>query len=532
MSAGVVDIQAQVESILAALLKVATVELTTLFESRYRASALDVQVGRAKDGKENETLEGCSTGEEKRSVGVQVDGDIYPQVPISGPPLISDGDCLRECREEEEEGEEEEETEEADEVEGCFIQPDIPLKEDYGCDNPEWPPLKEQVTSEWPPLKEQVTSEWPPLKEQVTSEWPPLKEQVTSEWPPLKEQVVAETVDMVEISVLETESPKDSGPQTEAIFHVSADLGCGSSQSSPAEQKLLVIQPDKSDVSSGDKVKFVCPLIFKPESPAPKPDSTKKSVQAEPQQACVSTAKGTAYSPSPSDGAVTPAQDKVWELTHTPKDKKNHFQMKLKLTSPDKKLMRPCAVQLVNVLTVPEKEVKLQDHGANSKTGWPKDLRRHQGLHTGHRLCCFTSCGNGIWRLRKVVTHSRDGYACSICRKTFKRRKILRRHERFHTGEKPYPCSACSKTFALRKSLRRHLRFHTGERPHTCTQCGKSFRLRDNLKAHLRFHTGEKPYSCATCGKMFRITRNLEKHQLSQCGFFVPSFRTIAGIKM
>lgn len=293
-----------------------------------------------------------------------------------------------------------------------------------------------------------------------------------------------------------------------------------------------MIQPDTSGVASGDKVKFVCPLIFKPESPALKPDSTEKPVQAEPQQACVSTAKGTAYSPSPSDGAVTPAQVKVWELNNTPKDMKNHLQMKLRLTSSDKKLMRPCVVQLVNVLTMPETEVKLQDDGANSKTGWPlpKDLRRHQGLHTGHRLCCFTSCGNGIWRLQKVVGHSRDGYACSICRKTFKRRKILRRHERFHTGEKPYPCSVCSKMFALRKSLRRHLRFHTGERPHICTQCGKSFRLRDNLKAHLRFHTGEKPFSCATCGKMFRITRNLEKHQLSQCGFFVPSFRMIAGI--
>lgn len=306
-----------------------------------------------------------------------------------------------------------------------------------------------------------------------------------------------------------------------------------SPQSSQTSQKPLVVHPDTSNVTSGEKVNFVCPLILKPESPTPKPDSSEKPVQAEPQQACVSTAKGTAYSPSSSDGAVTPAHVGVWERVHAPKESNLH--MKLKLTSPDQKLTLPCKVQLVNVLTVPDSEMKLENdvnkgHDATHTTGWPlpKDLRPHQGLHTGHRLCCFTPCGNDVWRLKKVVTHTRDGYVCNICSKTFKRRKILRRHERFHTGEKPYSCSVCSKTFALRKSLRRHTRFHTGERPHTCTKCSKSFRLRDNLKAHLRFHTGEKPFTCTMCGKMFRIMRNLDKHQCA--GLFVPSFRMIAGL--
>ncbi|XP_008284220.1 zinc finger protein Gfi-1b [Stegastes partitus] len=483
MSAGVVNLQAQVESVLGELVKAATVELTKLFESRYRAAA--VEAGRTEDQMENESpekLDCLSSEDTKRSIGVQV--DIHPPLELCDTSFLSDGDCLREWKDVV--------------VEGCLLPSDILLAEDNGHADPEWSLLKEQD--------------------------------------------VEETVDQVELMDFKVEPDDDA--QSDVLSHASSETwtaisSCGSTQSSPEKQKPLIIQPDTSDSASEEKVKFVCPLILKSETTAPNPENSEKPVQAEPQPACVSTAKGTAYSPSPLDGAVTPTQVGVWERIHNPKETKNFLQMKLKLASPDQKLLSPCAVQLVNLLTVPEtKMVNLADaataHSAHQKSGWPlpKDLRRHQGLHTGHRLCCFTQCENGIWRLQKVVAHSRDGYACSICAKTFKRRKILRRHERFHTGEKPYSCSACSKTFALRKSLRRHVRFHTGERPHNCPQCGKSFRLRDNLKAHLRFHTGEKPFSCDTCGKMFRIMRNLEKHKLSQCEYFVPSFRTIAGLKL
>lgn len=74
MSVGAMNIQAQVESVLGALLKAATVELTELFESRYRASAPDVAVdadsGRSESDGRDATAETLDT---KRSIGVQVE---------------------------------------------------------------------------------------------------------------------------------------------------------------------------------------------------------------------------------------------------------------------------------------------------------------------------------------------------------------------------------------------------------------------------------------------------------------------------
>lgn len=87
MSASVVNLQAQVESVLGALVKAATVELTKLFESKYRASALDVDAGPTPGKGGNETVEtpdSLSTGDTKRSIGVQVDQDIYSPLEVLG----------------------------------------------------------------------------------------------------------------------------------------------------------------------------------------------------------------------------------------------------------------------------------------------------------------------------------------------------------------------------------------------------------------------------------------------------------------
>ncbi len=55
----------------------------------------------------------------------------------TGPPFLSDGDCLRECRQKEEV---------VELLEGCLIPSEILLTEDNGHVDPEWSPLKEQVS--------------------------------------------------------------------------------------------------------------------------------------------------------------------------------------------------------------------------------------------------------------------------------------------------------------------------------------------------------------------------------------------------
>ncbi|XP_059357502.1 zinc finger protein 30 homolog [Carassius carassius] len=234
--------------------------------------------------------------------------------------------------------------------------------------------------------------------------------------------------------------------------------------------------------------------------------SVGKSPPTEPPHSSKTSAEATELSQASCSSAAN-AQKVRFQLSQTPFDCK---------------LLRPCSVQLVNLLMLSSVQ---RPNGFNRKCfSTPKDLRTHQRVHTGRRLCCFKECGNGIWRLQGVLTHG-HAYACKICGKKFKRKKILKRHERFHTGEKPYSCRRCKKTFALRKSLRRHERFHTGERPHVCPHCRKGFRLKNNLKAHLRFHTGEKPFMCNQCSKGFRIHKNLEKHRHTHAP--PVSFRTI-----
>ncbi|XP_078522622.1 uncharacterized protein LOC144791728 isoform X2 [Lissotriton helveticus] len=91
---------------------------------------------------------------------------------------------------------------------------------------------------------------------------------------------------------------------------------------------------------------------------------------------------------------------------------------------------------------------------------------------------------------RPPRTHQRTArFTCKECGKSFTTISYLRKHERFHTGERPHRCTTCGKTFSLLGGLQRHQKLHTGEKPHQCNMCGEYFSRTDVLSRHQKTHT-------------------------------------------
>ncbi|KAJ8884095.1 hypothetical protein PR048_015952 [Dryococelus australis] len=111
-------------------------------------------------------------------------------------------------------------------------------------------------------------------------------------------------------------------------------------------------------------------------------------------------------------------------------------------------------------------------------------------------------------------------FQCEVCGKNFSCKGTLRSHKMVHTGEKPCTCHICGKQFS-QTGLYYHLRHvHGGLKEHTCDVCGRSFAAKPAMEDHLRIHTGERPYVCATCGKMFKTKATLYIHNKTHTDVF------------
>ena len=107
---------------------------------------------------------------------------------------------------------------------------------------------------------------------------------------------------------------------------------------------------------------------------------------------------------------------------------------------------------------------------------------------------------------------------CSVCGKTFDKKRNLTVHLRMHLAEKPYKCLVCQKGFIQSGHLSEHLRIHSGEKPFKCTVCEKRFTSSRHISEHMRIHSGKKPFECDICGKQFAHSRALSRHRRIHSG--------------
>ena len=145
-------------------------------------------------------------------------------------------------------------------------------------------------------------------------------------------------------------------------------------------------------------------------------------------------------------------------------------------------------------------------------------------------------------RMKKMEGLRRRGVAvhyCQQCNYATKRKAVLVKHSRTHSGELPYECGMCDEKFRQKRGLAQHLlthqesRFecdqcdykstqkvhlvlhlmtHSGVKPHKCDRCKFSATKKGGLVIHQRRHTGERPFSCTDCSYKTVSGSNLTVH--------------------
>ncbi|KAH8337914.1 hypothetical protein KR067_009423, partial [Drosophila pandora] len=111
-----------------------------------------------------------------------------------------------------------------------------------------------------------------------------------------------------------------------------------------------------------------------------------------------------------------------------------------------------------------------------------------------------------------------DGsYQCQFCEKSFPRLGYLKHHVQSHAEHLPFKCEYCSKLFKHKRSRDRHKKLHTNERNYKCPHCEAAFSRSDHLKIHMKTHDIQKPFQCSMCNRGYNtaaaLTSHMQKHK-------------------
>lgn len=151
---------------------------------------------------------------------------------------------------------------------------------------------------------------------------------------------------------------------------------------------------------------------------------------------------------------------------------------------------------------------------------WRSVLKRHQISHMkDQRDTLCTICGKGfasIYYLNShMMSHRERSLTCDQCKYCTNNPHSLTLHKRTHSGERPYSCEWCLYQSTNMSNLRKHQLAHTGEKNFVCSDCGKKYICKRSLMDHISsVHHQLRPYQCQECENTYTTRNILRKHML------------------
>ncbi|OXA44929.1 Zinc finger imprinted 3 [Folsomia candida] len=155
-------------------------------------------------------------------------------------------------------------------------------------------------------------------------------------------------------------------------------------------------------------------------------------------------------------------------------------------------------------------------------------LKRHEITHGQAAKVKCEVCGKISKNSFSLASHMRKQHtnlqrpSCDTCHRVFSGATSLRCHtETSHSTKErsrfPCPFPGCEKTYPSQGGLWQHVKKEHGQNPvqFPCTLCGKEFKRRAELVQHIPTHTKEKPHNCAICGKSFARRTGLKSHEVT-----------------
>ena len=147
-----------------------------------------------------------------------------------------------------------------------------------------------------------------------------------------------------------------------------------------------------------------------------------------------------------------------------------------------------------------------------------KDLNAHHQLyhpnsHYKCRQCKKTVHTPSTWRYHQYCQCLRL-HKCGDCNKFFLFKSTLKQHHHSHISQRLFKCfhGGCYMSYKHLQDLSRHAAMHQ-QITFECDLCDKTFKQKRLLKRHEVVHTNDQPYQCPHCGQCFKHNNQLYRHK-------------------